>query len=133
MKVTAEVQNKKIVVKKRSLKKQQRNIMLKNKQKNTGEREVKGVEKKARQDELEKTFEQLQLEIEKYVVPKNLNELKVALKANHFSYYTVTSALFTKIELKRPKPRNGTLGTYADPEYIDEYRRLNYLLTDEKN
>jgi hypothetical protein len=85
MKVTAEVQNKKIVVKKRSLKKQQRNIMLKNKQKNTGEREVKGVEKKARQDELEKTFEQLQLEIEKYVVPKNLNELKVALKTNHFS------------------------------------------------
>ena len=75
MKVTAEDQNKKIVVKKRSLKKQQKNIMLKNKQKNTGEREVKGVEKKARQDELERTFEQLQLEIEKYVVPKNLNEL----------------------------------------------------------
>ena len=49
--------------------------MRKNKLKNKGEREVKGVEKKARQDELEKTFEQLQLEIEKYVVPKNLNEL----------------------------------------------------------
>ena len=47
--------------------------MLKNKEKNTGEKEVKGVEKKARQDELEKTFEQLQLEIEKYVVPYNLN------------------------------------------------------------
>jgi len=107
--------------------------MRKNKLKNTGEREVKGVEKKARQDELEKTFEQLQLEIEKYVVPENLNELKVALKANHFSSYTVTSALFTKTELKRPKPRNGTLGTYADPDYIDEYRRLNYLLTNEKN
>ena len=102
MKVTAEDQNKKIVVKKRSLKKQQRNIMLKNKLKNTGEREVKGVEKKARQDELERTFEQLQLEIEKYVVPKNLNELKVALKTNHFSQYTITSALFTKTELKRP-------------------------------
>ena len=102
MKVTAEVQNKKIVVKKRSLKKQQKNIMRKNKLKNTGEREVKGFEKKARQDELEKTFEQLQLEIEKYVVPKNLNELKVALKTNHFSYYTITSALFTKTELKRP-------------------------------
>jgi len=55
------------------------------------------------------------------------------LKTNHFSFYTITSALFTKTELKRPKPRNGTLGTYADPEYIDEYRRLNYLLTDEKN
>ena len=76
--------------------------MLKNKQKNKGEREVKGVEKKARQDELEKTFEELQLEIEKYVVPKNLNELKVALKTNHFSQYTITSALFTKTELKRP-------------------------------
>ena len=49
--------------------------MLQNKQKNTGEREVKGVEKKARQDVLEKTFEELQLEIEKYVVPENLNEL----------------------------------------------------------
>jgi len=107
--------------------------MLKNKLKNTGEREVKGAAKKARQDELEKTFDQLQLEIEKYVVPKNLNELKVALKTNHFSYYTVTSALFTKTEMKRPKPRNGTLGTYADPEYIDEYRRINNLLTDEKN
>ena len=75
MKVTVEDQNKKIVVKKRSLKKQQKNIMLKNKQKNKGEKEVKGVAKKARQGELEKTFEQLQLEIEKYVVPKNFNEL----------------------------------------------------------
>jgi hypothetical protein len=102
MKVTAEDQNKKIVVKKRSLKEERKNNMRKNKLKNTGEREVKGVEKKARQDELEKTFEQLQLEIEKYVVPENLNELKVALKANHYSYYTVTSALFTKTELKRP-------------------------------
>lgn len=102
MKVTAEDQNKKIVVKKRSLKEERKNNMRKNKLKNTGEREVKGVEKKARQDELEKTFEQLQLEIEKYVVPKNLNELKVALKTNHFSQYTITSALFTKTELKRP-------------------------------
>ena len=55
------------------------------------------------------------------------------MKTNHFSQYTITSALFTKTELKRPKPRKGTLGTYADPDYIDEYRRLNYLLTDEKN
>ena len=102
MKVTAEDQNKKIVVKKRGLKQQQKINMLKNKLKNTGEREVKGAAKKARQDELERTFEQLQLEIEKYVVPKNLNELKVALKTNHFSYYTITSALFTKTELKRP-------------------------------
>jgi len=102
MKVTAEDQNRKIVVKKRGLKEERKNNMRKNKLKNTGEREVKGVEKKARQDELERTFEQLQLEIEKYVVPKNLNELKVALKTNHFSYYTITSALFTKTELKRP-------------------------------